>query len=73
MDEEIDEEVYSQDDDSCFTAEDESLDEANLTDPTITNPEASLDSNQVHNSDESNEMLQVSGTYHGSYPAAQEP
>jgi len=27
----------------------------------------------VHNSDESNEMLQVSGTYHGSYPAAEEP
>jgi hypothetical protein len=45
VDEEIDEEAYSQDDDSCFTAEDESLDEANLTDPTITNPEASLDTN----------------------------
>ena len=66
----MDEDHYSDGSDSCFTAEDESLDEANLTDPTITNPEASLETNRIyHNSDESIEMQQVSGTYHNSYPA----
>lgn len=69
MNEQVDEERYSDDSDSCFTAEDESLDEANLTDPTITNPDASLDTNRYHNSDESIEMQQASGTYNNSFPA----
>lgn len=66
--EQIEEEEYgSQEEDSCFTAEDESLEEANLTDPTITNRDVSLDTNQFHNSDESNEILQAGGTNTHSY------
>ena len=43
--EQVDEEDYDQEDDSCFTAEDESLDEANLTDLSHSHPDVSLDTN----------------------------
>lgn len=56
-DEEIDDEEYSQEDDSCFTAEDESLVEANLTDLSHSHPDGSLDTNQLHHSDESVEIM----------------
>jgi len=73
--EEIDDEEYSQEDDSCFTAEDESLDEANLTDlsHSQTPPDVSLDTNHLHNSDESDEILQATLTNNHSYQVENEP
>lgn len=50
-------EYSSQEDDSCYTAEDESLEEAILTDPTNSNRDNSMDTHRVQRSDDSEELI----------------
>lgn len=50
-------EYSSQEDDSCYTAEDESLEEAILTDPTNSNREHSMDTHRVHRIDDTEELI----------------
>lgn len=63
----------SQDEDSCYTAEDESLEEANLTDPSNSNRDNSMDTHQMHRSDDSVEMIQPGSSHPQSHPNAGEP
>ena len=69
-----DQDEYSQEDDSCFTSEDESLDEASLTDLSHSHRDVSLDTNQLlQNGDESVEILHGSGSNNHSFPQNNDP